>query len=78
MDIQQLFQESARTILRPLRLLQIMATDYYIVGNLRKDYEESYSKLGHRWKDYVQLKYDIIDQVQKDGLLLVGINPSFD
>ena len=55
-----------------------MATDYYIVGNLRKDYEESYSKLGHRWKDYAQRKYDIIDKVQKDGLLLVGINPSFD
>lgn len=56
----------------------IMETDYYIVGNLRKDYEESYSKLGHRWKDYAQRKYDIIDKVQKDGLLLVGINPSFD
>ena len=56
----------------------IMATDYYIVGNLRKEYEESYSKLGHRWKDYAQRKYDIIDKVQKDGLLLVGINPSFD
>ena len=55
-----------------------MATDYYIVGNLRKDYEESYSKLGHRWKDYSERKYDIIDKVQKDGLLLVGINPSFD
>ena len=56
----------------------IMVTDYYIVGNLRKDYEELYSKLGHRWKVYVQRKYDIIDKVQKDGLLLVGINPSFD
>ena len=55
-----------------------MATDYYIIGNFRKDYEESYSKLGHRWKDYVQRNYDIIDKVQKDGLLLVGINPSFD
>lgn len=55
-----------------------MATDYYIIGNLRKDYEKSYSKLGHRWKDYAQRKYDIIDNVQKDGLLLVGINPSFD
>lgn len=55
-----------------------MATDYYIVGNLRKDYEESYSKLGHRWKEYVQRGYDIIDKVQKDGLLLVGINPLFD
>ena len=55
-----------------------MATDYYSVGNLIKDYEESYSKLGHRWKDYAQRKYDIIDKVQKDGLLLVGINPSFD
>ena len=56
----------------------IMATDYYIVGNLKKDYEESYSKFGHRWKDYAQRKYDIIDKVQKDGLLLGGINPSFD
>ena len=56
----------------------MMATDYYIVGNLRKGYEETYSKLGHRWKDYAQRKYDIIDKVQKDGLLLVGINPSFD
>lgn len=56
----------------------MIATDYYIIGNLRKDYEESYSKLGHRWKDYAQRKYDIIDKVQKDGLLLVGINPSFD
>ena len=55
-----------------------MATDYYIVGNLKKDYEESYSKFGHRWKDYAQRKYDIIDKVQKDGLLLGGINPSFD
>ena len=45
-----------------------MATDYYIVGNLRKDYEEPYSKLGHQWKDYAQRKYDIIDKVQKDGL----------
>ena len=43
-----------------------MATDCYIVGNLRKDYEESYSKLGHRWKDYAQREYDIIDKVQKD------------
>ena len=56
----------------------MMVPDCYIVGNLRKDYEESYSKLGHRWKDYAQRKYDIIDKVQKDGLLLVGINPSFD
>ena len=55
-----------------------MATDYYIVGNLRKDYEVSYSKLGHRWKDYAERKYDIIDKVLKDGLLFVGINPSFD
>ena len=37
-----------------------MATDYYIVGNLRKDYEETYSKLGHRWKDYAERKYDIM------------------
>ena len=50
----------------------IMETDYYIVGNLRKDYEESYLKLGHQWKDYAQRKYDIIDKVQNDGLLLVG------
>ena len=56
----------------------IMETDYYIVGNFRKDYEETYSKLGHRWEDYAERKYDIIDKVQKDGLLLVGINPSFD
>lgn len=55
-----------------------MATDYYIIGNLRKDYKESHSKLGHRWKDYAERKYDIIDKVQKDGLLLVGIIPSFD
>ncbi|MCI7357981.1 MAG: hypothetical protein MSK40_09815 [Parabacteroides sp.] len=55
-----------------------METDYYIVGNLGKGYEESYSKLGQRWKDYAQRKYDIIDKVQNDGLLLVGINPSFD
>lgn len=46
----------------------MMATDYYIIGNLRKDYEESHSKLGHRWKDYAERKYDIIDKVQKDGL----------
>ena len=56
----------------------IMAIDYYIVDKFRKDYEETYSKLGLRWKDYVKRKYDIIDKVQKDGLLLVGINPSFD
>lgn len=55
-----------------------MATDYYIVGNLRKDYEETYSKLGHRWKKYAQRGYDIIDKVQKEGLLFVDINPSFD
>ena len=55
-----------------------MATDYYIVGYLRKDYEEIYSKLGNRWKKFKKRKYDIIDKVQKDGLLLVGINPSFD
>ena len=56
----------------------MMTTDYFIVVYLRKYYEESYSKLGHQWKDYAQRKYDIIDKVQKDGLLLVGINPSFD
>ena len=55
-----------------------MATDYYIVGNLRKDYEETYSKLGNQWDKYAQRGYDIIDKVQKEGLLLVGINPSFD
>ena len=44
----------------------MMATDSYIVVYLRKDYEESYSKLGHRWKDYAQREYDIIDKVQKD------------
>lgn len=56
----------------------IMAIDYYIVDKFRKDYEETYSKLGLRWKDYAERNYDIIDKVQKDGLLLVGINPSFD
>lgn len=56
----------------------MMATDYYFVGDLRKDYEESYSKLGLRWKNYAQRKYDIINKVQKEGLLLVDINPSFD
>lgn len=55
-----------------------MATDYYIVGNLRKNYEETYSKLGNQWDKYAQRGYDIIDKVQKEGLLLVGINPSFD
>ena len=55
-----------------------MATEYYSVGNLRKNYEETYSKLGNRWDEYAQRGYDIIDKVQKEGLLLVGINPSFD
>ena len=55
-----------------------MAAEYYIVGNLRKDYEESYLKLGNQWDKYAQRGYDIIDKVQKEGLLLVGINPSFD
>ena len=55
-----------------------MAAEYYIVGNLRKDYKETYSKLGNQWDKYAQREYDIIDKVQKDGLLLVGINPSFD
>lgn len=55
-----------------------METDYYVVGNLRKDYEETYSNLASQWKKYAQLGHDIIDKVQKDGLLLVGINPSFD
>lgn len=56
----------------------MMATDYYVVGNLRKDYEETYSKLASQWDKYAQRGYDIIDKVQKEGLLLVGINPSFD
>ena len=34
--------------------------------------------LGNQWDKYAQRGYDIIDKVQKDGLLLVGINPSFD
>lgn len=34
--------------------------------------------MASQWKKYAQLGYDIIDKVQKDGLLLVGINPSFD
>ena len=55
-----------------------MATDCFIVSNLRKDYEETYSKLGNQWDKYAQRGYDIIDKVQKEGLLLVGINPSFD
>ena len=55
-----------------------MATGYYIVGNLRKNYEVTYLKLGNQWDDYAQRGYDIIDKVQKEGLLLVGINPSFD
>lgn len=55
-----------------------MAAEYYIVGNLRKDYEEIYSKLGNQWDKYAQRGYDIIDKVQKEGLLLVGVNPSFD
>ena len=55
-----------------------MATEYYIVGNLRKDYKDTYSKLGNQWDKYAQRGYDIIDKVQKEGLLLVGINPSFD
>ena len=56
----------------------MMETDYYVVGNLRKDYEETYSKLASQWEKYAQRGYDIIDKVQKEGLLLVGINPSFD
>ena len=55
-----------------------MATQYYIVGDLRKDYKETYLKLGNQWDKYAQRGYDIIDKVQKEGLLLVGINPSFD
>ena len=42
-----------------------MTTDYYIIGNLRKDFDETYSKLGHRWKDSVQRKYDIIDKFRR-------------
>lgn len=57
---------------------KIMATEDYIVGNLKKDYEETYSKLGNQWDKYAQRGHDIIDKVQKEGLLLVGINPSFD
>lgn len=34
--------------------------------------------MGNQWDKYAQRGYDIIDKVQKDGLLLVGINPSFD
>ena len=56
----------------------MMTTDYYIAVYLRKYYAQSYPSLAHRWKDYTQRKYDIIGKVQKDGLLLVGINPSFD
>lgn len=55
-----------------------MATDCFIVSDLRKDYEETYLKLGNQWDKYAQRGYDIIDKVQKEGLLLVGINPSFD
>lgn len=55
-----------------------MATDCFIVSDLRKDYKETYSKLGDQWDKYAQRGYDIIDKVQKEGLLLVGINPSFD
>ena len=55
-----------------------MATDCFIVSDLRKNYEETYSKLGDQWDKYAQRGYDIIDKVQKEGLLLVGINPSFD
>lgn len=55
-----------------------MPRDYYIVGNLRKDYKETFSKLASQWKKYAQRGYDIIDKVQMDGLLMVGINPSFD
>ena len=34
--------------------------------------------MASQWEKYKQRGYDIIDKVQKDGLLLVGINPSFD
>ena len=50
--------------------------EYYNVDNLRKEYEETYKYLSPLWKKYAQRGYDIIDKVQKDGLLLVGINPS--
>lgn len=56
----------------------MMESDYYIVGNLRKDYEGTYLKLPFQWEKYAQRGYVIIDKVQKDGLLLAGINPSFD
>ena len=52
--------------------------EYYNVDNLRKEYEETYKYLSPLWKKYAQRGYDIIDKVQKEGLLLVGINPSFD
>lgn len=55
-----------------------MAMEYFVVGNLQTAYGESYTKLAPRWEVYAQRGYDIIDKVQKDGLLFVGINPSFD
>lgn len=52
--------------------------DYFIVEDLKIEYEASYQNLTSRWDVYAQRGYDIIDKVQKDGLLFVGINPSFD
>lgn len=52
--------------------------EYFYVENLEKDYAESYKRLAPHWVKYSQRGYDIIDKVAKDGLLFVGINPSFD
>lgn len=52
--------------------------DYFIIEDLKDDYQASYQHLTPRWVVYVQRGYDIIDKVQKDGVLFVGINPSFD
>lgn len=50
-----------------------MAAEYYIVGNLRKDYEETYSKLGNQWDKYAQRGYDIIDKVQKEDFCWLAL-----
>lgn len=52
--------------------------EYFYVENLEMDYAESYKRLAPHWVKYSQRGYDIIDKVAKDGLLFVGINPSFD
>ena len=49
----------------------MMKTDYYVVGNLRKDYEETYSKLASQWEKYAQRGYDIIG-VRGTGTLIQG------